>query len=147
MIQLVTYDFHNTIAHCDDWFQLEIRTLPVRVLERANSGHLNRIGEETLTAKYRELRQQVMADGIEIEAIEGLTLTYQAFDLDLDLEQFEYDLTSAEVSARVRDDMLDAEAMDITAVPTFYVNGARLVGPHDAQTLIRQLRATDPRGR
>ncbi len=71
----------------------------------------------------------------------------RAEDLDLDLEQFEYDLTSAEVSARVRDDMLDAEAMDITAVPTFYVNGARLVGPHDAQTLIRQLRATDPRGR
>ena len=28
MIQLVTYDFHNTIAHCDDWFQLEIRELP-----------------------------------------------------------------------------------------------------------------------
>lgn len=69
----------------------------------------------------------------------------RAEELGLDVDQFSDDLASAEVSARVRDDMLDAEAMDITAVPTFYVNGRRLVGPHDAQTLIRQLRATDPR--
>jgi predicted DsbA family dithiol-disulfide isomerase len=46
---------------------------------------------------------------------------------------------SPEVAGRVRDDVLDAEAMDITAVPTFFVNGRRHTGPYDAQSLIRAL--------
>jgi len=72
-------------------------------------------------------------------------LIQRAADLGLDLERFEADLSSAEVATRVRDDMLDAEAMDITAVPTFFVNGRRHVGPYDAQTLIRALLETAPR--
>jgi predicted DsbA family dithiol-disulfide isomerase len=43
----------------------------------------------------------------------------------------------------VRDDVLDAEAMSITSVPTFFVNGRRHVGPYDARSLIRALEATD----
>ena len=63
----------------------------------------------------------------------------RAQKLGLDVDRFEQDLTSAGVAARVRDDMLDAEAMDITAVPTFFVNGRRHTGPYDAQSLIRAL--------
>ncbi len=66
----------------------------------------------------------------------------RAVDLGLDLQRFEADLSSPEVAARVRDDMLDAEAMDITAVPTFFINGRRHVGPYDAQSLIRVLQAS-----
>jgi Na+/H+ antiporter NhaA len=66
----------------------------------------------------------------------------RAADLGLDLERFEADLASPEVAARVRDDMLDAEAMDINAVPTFFINGRRHVGPYDAQSLIRALQAS-----
>lgn len=63
-----------------------------------------------------------------------------ARDLGLDVEKFEKDLMSAEVTARVRDDMLDAEAMNITAVPTLFINGRRHVGPYDSQSLLRALR-------
>ncbi len=66
-----------------------------------------------------------------------------ARELGLDVEKFEADLTSPEVTARVRDDMLDAEAMGITAVPTLFINGRRHVGPYDAQSLIRALERTD----
>lgn len=66
----------------------------------------------------------------------------RAEELGLDLPRFEADLGSPEVTARVRDDMLDAEAMDITAVPTFFINGRRHVGPYDAQSLIRALQAS-----
>ncbi|WP_434316259.1 Na+/H+ antiporter NhaA [Leifsonia sp. P73] len=66
----------------------------------------------------------------------------RAVELGLDLERFEADLSSPEVAARVRDDMLDAEAMDITAVPTFFINGRRHMGPYDAQSLIRALQAS-----
>ncbi|MEV1201207.1 Na+/H+ antiporter NhaA [Microbispora rosea] len=62
-----------------------------------------------------------------------------ADDLGLDLERFEKDLISAEVTGRVRDDMLDAEAMNITAVPTLFINGRRHTGPYDARSLLRAL--------
>jgi Na+/H+ antiporter NhaA len=65
-----------------------------------------------------------------------------ASDLGLDVERFQRDLMSAEVTARVRDDMLDAEAMGITAVPTLFINGRRHVGPYDSQSLLRALRET-----
>ncbi|NYE20857.1 Na+/H+ antiporter NhaA [Microbacterium immunditiarum] len=68
----------------------------------------------------------------------------RAADLGLDVDRFEKDLRSPEVAARVRDDMLDADAMDITSVPTFFVNGQRHTGPYDAQSLIRALLATAP---
>ena len=64
-----------------------------------------------------------------------------ARDLDLDVEKFERDLTSAEVTGRVRDDMLDAEAMGITSVPTLFINGRRHTGPYDSRSLIRALAA------
>jgi len=62
-----------------------------------------------------------------------------ARELGLDVDRFEADLTSPEVTNRVRDDMLDAEAMDITSVPTLFVNGRRHVGPYDARSLIQAL--------
>ncbi|MCP2636595.1 Na+/H+ antiporter NhaA [Microbacterium sp. HD4P20] len=65
-----------------------------------------------------------------------------ARDLGLDVERFERDLTSPEVTGRVQDDVLDAEAMGITAVPTLFVNGRRHTGPYDAQSLIRALERT-----
>ncbi|BDI22325.1 Na+/H+ antiporter NhaA [Herbiconiux sp. L3-i23] len=66
----------------------------------------------------------------------------RARELGLDMEKFEADLTSPEVAARVRDDMLDAEAMEITAVPTLFINGVRHVGPYDARSLIEALQAS-----
>ncbi|WP_426324515.1 Na+/H+ antiporter NhaA [Microbacterium sp. E-13] len=68
----------------------------------------------------------------------------RARDLGLDVDRFEADLSSPKVTGRVRDDMLDAEAMDITSVPTFFVNGRRHTGPYDAQTLVRALTESAP---
>src|SRR5699024_11089014 len=64
------------------------------------SGLLQRIGPETLTARYREMRQSVMDSGVEIEAIEGLERVYREFDIDLGrdvLEQHTADLMRAAV--------------------------------------------------
>lgn len=69
----------------------------------------------------------------------------RAEDMGFDVDRFEEDLHSPEVVERVRDDMLDAEAMDITSTPTFFVNGRRHKGPYDARSLLRELEA-DPAG-
>ena len=66
-----------------------------------------------------------------------------ARELGLDVEKFERDLTSPEVTGRVRDDMLDAEAMGINSVPTLFINGRRHTGPYDSQSLIRALARSD----
>ena len=60
-----------------------------------------------------------------------------------DIEQFDQDVRvhSSKVLHRVTDDAEDAEAMDLNATPTLFVNGKRHKGPWDAASLIRALEA------
>lgn len=72
MTSLVTFDFHNTIAYCDEWFFLEIRDLPVRTLDALAPETLKTHDRDAITARYREFRKAVMASGKEIDAVEGV---------------------------------------------------------------------------
>ena len=89
-----------------------------------------------LQGKFFEFERGLFADQ---ENQRPSDIVRLARELGLDVGRFEKDLTSAEVTARVRDDMLDAEAMGITAVPTLFINGRRHVGPYDSQSLLRAL--------
>ncbi len=94
----------------------------------------------SLQGKFFEFERGLFADQ---ENQRPSDIVRLAASLGLDVARFERDLESAEVTARVRDDMLDAEAMNITSVPTFFVNGRRHTGPYDARTLITALQ-TEP---
>ncbi|KWX67880.1 sodium:proton antiporter [Mycobacterium sp. NAZ190054] len=61
-----------------------------------------------------------------------------------DIEQFDQDVRvhSSKVLHRVEDDAEDADAMDLNATPTLFVNGKRHRGPWDAASLIRALEAS-----
>lgn len=83
MTSLVTFDFHNTIAHCDEWFFLEIRDLPVKTLELLAPETFDRHTPEAIAAEYRELRKAVMASGKEVDAVEGVLRITQALGVDL----------------------------------------------------------------
>ena len=67
----ITFDFHNTLAACPEWFDLEVRTLPsgfLRWWERHSSGP---IAAETLVeadSHYRDLRRDIMDHGNELTA-------------------------------------------------------------------------------
>jgi FMN phosphatase YigB (HAD superfamily) len=70
-LQIVTFDFHNTVAHCDPWFDLEIRELPAAVLRDLAGQGLATTGdalEADATAAYRTIRNAVMESGIEKDA-------------------------------------------------------------------------------
>lgn len=70
-LKAVTFDFHNTLAECDDWFTIEVRELVPRVLDWiADSGGQQTTPEEQETAvqHYRELRLQIMDHGVEQDA-------------------------------------------------------------------------------
>ncbi|MGW9630270.1 Na+/H+ antiporter NhaA [Agromyces sp. NPDC055520] len=92
-----------------------------------------------LQGKFFEFERGLFADQ---ENQRPSDIVRLAEELGLDVERFEEDLTSPNVTGRVRDDMLDAEAMGITAVPTLFINGRRHTGPYDAQSLIRALERT-----
>ncbi|ANJ27978.1 Na+/H+ antiporter NhaA [Agromyces aureus] len=95
----------------------------------------------SLQGKFFEFERGLFADQDNQRPTDIIRL---AGELGLDVEKFERDLTSSKVTGRVRDDMLDAEAMGISSVPTLFINGRRHTGPYDAQSLIRALAATDP---
>jgi FMN phosphatase YigB (HAD superfamily) len=85
-VQIATFDFHNTVAHCDDWFELEIRELPAAIL-----GQLGRDGTvpsdtETLqraTSTYRELRHEIMGTGIEKDAQASVEHVFATMGIDV----------------------------------------------------------------
>jgi predicted DsbA family dithiol-disulfide isomerase len=75
-------------------------------------------------------------DQLELEDLVGY-----AAELGLDVERFVRDLDKDEIQARIRADVASAEASGARGTPTFFVNGRRHVGPYDATTLARELRA------
>jgi len=77
------------------------------------------------------------------DQLEVMDLFRYADELGLDMAAFEQAFRSAAVANRVRDDMIDAETMDVHKTPTFFINGRRHVGRWDSATLIRELERTD----
>jgi putative hydrolase of the HAD superfamily len=69
-LRAVTFDFHNTLANCDEWFQIEVRELVPRFiawLGQHDSSFTSPDAEEAI-ALYRELRLDIMDHGEERDA-------------------------------------------------------------------------------
>lgn len=71
----ITFDFHDTLASCDRWFELEVRTLPAEVVGRLPAGALRGrppVDPDDITATYRALRGEIVGHGIEMDALAGV---------------------------------------------------------------------------
>ncbi|HWV25234.1 MAG TPA: HAD family hydrolase [Thermomicrobiales bacterium] len=97
MQSLVTFDFHNTLATCDPWFELEIRDLPAEALARIDPAFVP--DRDDVTARYRRLREEVMRSGREVDAVEGVDRIARQLGLAID---------EATIAASVRDLMREA---------------------------------------
>lgn len=87
-VRAVTFDFHNTIAHCDQWFQLEIRTLVPAVLDHFATQHgLSVTPDMRAEAQmlYRELRMQIMEHGNDLDATQCALWVLERMQPALDL--------------------------------------------------------------
>lgn len=71
----VTIDFHNTLARCDEWFEIEVRTLVPGFLtwwaDMADEVVDDALHADAITA-YRQLRRAVIDSGIERDAADCL---------------------------------------------------------------------------
>ena len=69
--QALTFDFHNTLASCPEWFELEVRRLPSSFLRWWTERDGRQIDASQLDeadARYRQLRQEIMEHGNEMTA-------------------------------------------------------------------------------
>ena len=96
MKKTITFDFHNTLIECDEWFQIEIRTLVSDVLR-----YWHDLGEidvpdsmfAAADAEYRKLRLAIHGHGHELPADRavrtileriGFAMSWEAIDIALD---------------------------------------------------------------
>lgn len=91
-----------------------------------------------LQGKFWEMAHELFAHQ---DDLEWSDIYRYAVAAGCDIEQFDQDVRvhSSKVLHRVTDDAEDAEAMDLNATPTLFVNGKRHKGPWDAASLIRAL--------
>lgn len=87
--EAVTFDFHNTIARCDHWFNLEVRDLVPAFLTWLNAepGHppVN-IDHVEARNQYRKIRMEIMDSGLERDAETCVDLVTREFGIVLSPE-------------------------------------------------------------
>ena len=79
-LQVLTFDFHNTLIHCDPWFDLEVRTLPREVARALDVG--TTLDDAEIDSAYRVVRQQAVDSGIEVDALAGVRRVFDRLGLD-----------------------------------------------------------------
>lgn len=86
------FDFHNTLAACDRWLDLEIRTLPALSIERLAAGGLLP-GDQADPARapdlFKALRQQVRESGVELPALDGTLIVLRQMGIALPIPEVE----------------------------------------------------------
>ena len=70
---VITFDFHNTIANCDPWFDLEVRHLPSAVVDHLGLPDSALIDRASLDTAYAALRRRVISSGSEIDAFDSVS--------------------------------------------------------------------------
>ena len=82
--QAITFDFHNTLATCPEWFELEVRHLPSAFLRWWSHRDGRRLAPAKLDeadARYRQLRHEIIEHGNELTAEACLENVFAAMRL------------------------------------------------------------------
>ncbi len=80
----ITFDFHNTLVACPEWFELEVRTLPSAFLQwwmtRGGNDMPSTLLEDA-DDRYRALRRDIIAHGNELTAEACLETVFADMDV------------------------------------------------------------------
>lgn len=101
----VTFDFHNTLAICDEWFELEIRQLAAAYLswearQRA-TGPVDPALLDTAVTTYRQLRFEITDHGNELSAEDCVAKVLERLSQPVNMESITHGVAELmrEVSA------------------------------------------------
>src|SRR4051812_46171570 len=84
--QAITFDFHNTLASCPEWFELEVRRLPSAFLHwwaDQDGPQVDPAQCDEADARYRQLRREIIAHGNELTAEACLEHVFGAIELQV----------------------------------------------------------------
>ncbi len=84
--QAITFDFHNTLAACPEWFELEVRRLPSSFLHWMSERDGQVLAPELLEeadSRYRQLRMEIIDHGNELTAEACLDFVFSAMRLQV----------------------------------------------------------------
>jgi HAD superfamily hydrolase (TIGR01509 family) len=84
--QAITFDFHNTLAECPEWFELEVRRLPSAFLRWWSEQDGQKVASDQLEeadGRYRQLRKEIMEHGNELTAEACLESVFAAMRLQV----------------------------------------------------------------
>lgn len=82
----ITFDFHNTLARCDDWFHLEVYDLLPAFLswyEQAEPDAVTGVDRDRAVDAYRRIRERVHMSGIEQDAATCLQRVLRSLELEV----------------------------------------------------------------
>jgi HAD superfamily hydrolase (TIGR01509 family) len=88
----VTFDFHNTLAECPEWFELEVRSLPSAYLAwHANQDTASYADSVLAEAdeRYRDLRREIMDHGNELTAEQSLRVIFDSMAIPAEQAKIE----------------------------------------------------------
>lgn len=127
-------------AHFGDRVRYVVRHLPLTDVHP--HAYLAAVAAE---AAHRQGRFWAMHDELFAyqSRLEPGDLREHAAAAGLDLARFDADMADDALHARVRDDMASARASGARGTPTFFLDGVRHRGPHDARTLVAALEANE----
>ncbi|MCA5894186.1 Na+/H+ antiporter NhaA [Isoptericola sp. NEAU-Y5] len=131
---------HEVREHFGDRVRYVVRHLP---LDDAHpQAYLAAVAAEAAARQGRfwEMHDELFAHQSRLEPDD---LREHAARIDLDLDRFDADLGDDAVHARVQADLASARASGARGTPTFFLDGVRHRGPHDARTLIAALEANE----
>jgi FMN phosphatase YigB (HAD superfamily) len=82
--QAITFDFHNTIARCPEWFDLEVKHLPSAFLRwqtNEDPGDVNTVLHQEADDRYRQLRKEIIEHGNELSAEQCLQHVFVSMNI------------------------------------------------------------------
>jgi HAD superfamily hydrolase (TIGR01509 family) len=82
----ITFDFHNTLAACPEWFELEVRRLPSSFLRWWSARDHQVLAPELLEVadgRYRQLRTEIIDHGNELTAEACLDNVFKGLRLEV----------------------------------------------------------------
>ncbi|MED5803423.1 Na+/H+ antiporter NhaA [Gordonia sp. Z-3] len=128
--------WNDVHAHFGNEVRYIVRHLPI--YEYHPHAYLAALAAEAAgeQGRFWEMHDLLFANQAELSSEH---LVGYAEQLDLDMSRFVLDLESAELAGRISDDERSAEASGARGTPTFFLNGRRHRGPHDARTVIAAL--------
>ena len=89
-LKTVTFDFHNTLASCDDWFEVEVRDLLPRFLawREVNGGApVTPAIQESARQHYRAIRRDIAGHGNELNAACAVEEVLRQLDVPVDQDE------------------------------------------------------------